>query len=149
MLKNYDTLNKQQLKNIDDSDISIEIRNQRVIQMNQLLENHCKKYNMNFCNIFDYITKNSLLDDIFYLKHNPSNIHQKYEYLLIVFLNTCLKFLKQYYDYDTLLNEIEIKFNKYYWMACQKQKYTDSQLTEVYEKGKFDKNEIIDYVSKL
>ena len=92
--KKYNTLSPEKIKNIDDSDITISIRNERVKKINSILSAECDKKNILFCDIYDQITQNDILNDIFYLKHNPHNIHQNYEYLLLVYLKKCLHFFK-------------------------------------------------------
>ena len=87
---NYNIFNDDNINLISDNDdIDIISRNKRILILNDILKKECLKYNINYCDIYDLITDNYVLNDIFYLK-NPYNIHQKYEYLLFIYLFNCL-----------------------------------------------------------
>ena len=138
-LKKYirDDMSDEQINMIPDEDIDIKMRNIRVKNMNNLITKYCdEKNNVNFCNIYDYITDNDELKSIFHLKHN--------KYLLVVYLNKYMKFLLKYYDYDMLLKRMEKNFNKYFKRTCKK-----NNVMYLYEKNKFNIKMINDYVKKI
>ena len=68
----------------------------RIEEINNILEEECKKYNVNFCSIYYFTTKNYKMRKIFTLgAYSRINIHHRYEYLFLIFVNTCLKFLQR------------------------------------------------------
>lgn len=138
-LQVYGTLTENECEKINIDDIEMVSRNNRVKNMNSIIRKECKKTksDITFCNIYDYVTENDKLKDIFYLKHNPCNIHQVYEYLLLVYLKKCLNFLLKYYNYRKLIKSMEYNFNNYFKDACAR-----NNKSCMYEQNKFDINKI-------
>lgn len=112
-LVGYGIVSKELIDSIPIDDMDYYERNKRIIHYNNLLAKHCKKYNIIFCNVYDYLMINNKVVDIVLLKHNERNIHINYEILLLVYLKKCLKFLLQYYDINEIYNIMEYNYNKY------------------------------------
>lgn len=97
-------------KLVPDDDIDIKLRDQRVEELNQIMQDECSTLSIAFCNIFDIITTNDIMHLIFYLSHNPSNVHHRYEYLLLVYLHTCFPWLKKELNMEKLIRYMEKRF---------------------------------------
>jgi hypothetical protein len=126
-------------KNINKINIKYSIRNKRIIDFNNLLDKYCSIYNVKFCNIYDIIVnKRKYLDNIFKLQHNELNIHFNNEYILVVFISTCLSFLwdnkvikNPLYNYDDLLKIIKKTSDDYVNRLSNRNK-------KEYNKNRFD-----------
>ena len=136
----------------DNDDIDIISRNKRILILNNIIREECLKYNINYCDIYDLITDNYVLNDIFYLK-NPYNIHQKYEYLLFIYLFNCLCDFKNKINIKLLIKQLKKEYNTYLkqsiMRSIDKNVYNKEMYKEVYNKNKFHKNEIIRYINNL
>jgi hypothetical protein len=107
----YGILTEEETKKISKKDLKYNFRLNRFIQFNKILEKSCIKYNVTFCNIFDYLLdKRSRINKIFKLKFNPYNIHYNFEAVLIIYLNSCLSFLcdkKILFSYEDIIKKIK------------------------------------------
>jgi hypothetical protein len=143
-------------KTIPEEDLLMVNRNKRIEIINNILEEECKKYNVNFCNIFPIITKEYKLIKLFSLgKYSRYNIHHRYEYLLIIFIKTCLKFLIKDRDFDKIVDELKSKFNNYiknriYDDLKKIHAYkTKEEKDKLYKRTKFSKKKILKFCEKL
>lgn len=119
-LLHYNVLNEDQIKLLDKKDIEYKSRYNRFVNFNKILEIECKKYNINFCNIFDLLLNNKkYIDKKFRLSTVKFNVHFNFENVLIIYINTCLSFLKDkkiFLSYDKLKKKIlksHINYIKY------------------------------------
>jgi predicted RNA-binding protein YlxR (DUF448 family) len=107
----YGILTEEESKKVSKKDLKYNFRLNRFIQFNKTLEESCIKYNVNFCNIFDYLLdKKYRINNVFKLKFNPYNIHYNFEAVLIVYLNSCLSFLcdkKILFSYEDIIKKIK------------------------------------------
>lgn len=68
----YGILTEEESKKVSKKDLKYNFRLNRFIQFNKILEESCIKYNVKFCNIFNYLLdKRSRINNIFRLKFNP------------------------------------------------------------------------------
>lgn len=116
-LLHYTVLNQEQIKLVDKKDIEYKSRYNRFVNFNKVLQIECKKYNINFCNIFDILLNDKkYIDKIFRLDTAKFNVHLNFENVLIVYINTCLSFLKDkkiYLSYDIVKKKIMKAHNNY------------------------------------
>lgn len=116
-LVTYGVFNKDQLKLLDKKDIEYKSRYDRYVNFNKVLQKECKKYNINFCNIFDILLNNKkYIDTRFRLITAKFNVHFNFENVLMVYINTCLSFLKDkkiYLSYDDIKKRIIKSHNDY------------------------------------
>jgi hypothetical protein len=153
-LKIYGILSEDIANTIPEEDLLMVNRNKRIENINNILEEECKKYNVNFCNIFPVITKEYELIKLFSLgKYGKYNIHHKYEYLFIIFIKTCLNFLIKDKDFDKILNELKSVFNKYIKNRIYedtKENHADKSKEDkdaLYKKTKFSKKKILKFIN--
>jgi hypothetical protein len=66
------------------------------------------------------------------------------EYVLIIFLNTCLKFLLHYINYNKVLQTIELEYNEYLLNSCIKY-----NKIELYEQNVFNIKKIQKYIINI
>jgi hypothetical protein len=143
-------------KTIPEEDLLMVNRNKRIETINSILEEECKKYNVDFCNIFPLITKEYKLIKLFSLgKYSRYNIHHRYEYLLIIFIKMCLKFLIKDRDFDKIVDELKSVYNDYIKNRIyddSKEKHTEKTKEEkdaLYKKTKFSKKKILKFVNDI
>ena len=155
-LKIYGILPEDVANSIPEEDLSMVNRNKRIENINSILEEECKKYNINFCNIFPFITKDYELIKLFSLgKYGKYNIHHKYEYLLVVFIKTCLHFLIKGKDLDNIIDELKSEFNKYVkdriYVDYKKNhaNKTKEEKDKLYKQTKFSKNKITKFLNAI
>lgn len=134
-LKGYGILDEQQLEKVNDNDIIYKNRIIRFETFNNILENSCKKYNVNFCSIYNLLLNNKgHLNKLFRIQYNPYNIHYKFEAALIVYINSCLKFLCDTQitgiSYDILVKQIHKSYTDY--IADLKKKLSISEHSTAY-----------------
>jgi hypothetical protein len=104
LLKKYGVILEDKINNINNKNIIYTKRNGLVMDFNALLDKYSKLYNINFCNVYNLIVDSKYhLNKIFKLQHTELNIHFNNEYVLMVFIHTCLSFLSKYYDNIELL----------------------------------------------
>lgn len=150
-LRGYGILTEEEIEKIPDSDLTMVNRNKRIEEVNNILQDECKKYNINFCNIFPLTTRKYKMKKIFSLgTYSRVNIHHRYEYLFLIFVNTCLKFLIEDKDYNKIVNDLEKEFNDY----IKERIYNniDRSIEEndkLYQKTRFDKDKITKYIDKM
>jgi hypothetical protein len=143
----YNIFNQENINLISDDDIEYNIRNLRIKEYNLLLEKYCKKYNINFCNIYDnLVDNNGKVHEILLLKHNPFNIHINYEILLFIYLKKCLKFLLKYYRLQDIYNIAE-KNNNNYIKNILKKSNTFNKLN--FKQMKFNKKIILKFINTI
>jgi hypothetical protein len=152
----YPILTEDVAKTIPEEDLLMVNRNKRIETINSILEEECKKYNVNFCNIFPLITKEYKLIKLFSLgKYSRYNIHHRYEYLLIIFIKMCLKFLIKDRDFDKIVDELKSVYNDYIKNRIyddSKEKHTEKTKEEkdaLYKKTKFSKKKILKFVNDI
>ena len=148
-------------KTIPEYDLLMVTRNKRIEIINNILEEECKKYNINFCNIFPFITKEYKLQKVFSLeKISRYNIHHSYEYLLIIFICTCFKFLIEDKNFENIMNELKLVNNTYIKDKIYSKKKNDSydsynsynsyktkeERDALYKITKFSKKKILKFV---
>lgn len=46
-------------------------------------------------------------------EYSRFNVHHRYEYLFLIFINSCLSFLTKKLDYDKIVLDLEKEFNDY------------------------------------
>ena len=155
-LINYKALSEDMAKSISETDISMVCRNKRTEIINNILGEECKKYNINFCNIFPIITTDYKLITLFSLgEFGKYNIHHRYEYLLIVFIKTCLNFLIKSSDFNIMIGDLKSNFNHYIKRKLYtKVKASDSMKTSdtvdlIYKKTKFRKKKILKFLKHI
>ena len=150
-LKAYGILTEEEIKKISESDLSIQNRNKRIEEINNIIQNECKKYNINFCNIYNLTTKKYKMRKIFTLgEYGRVNIHHRYEYLLLIFINSCLSFLTKNIDYDKVISDLEKEFNDYISERIFKNKQLNKdEQNKLYEKTRFNKEKITKYINKM
>jgi hypothetical protein len=138
-LQIYGIIPKDDLIKISLEDLLIYNRNTRIDKFNSLLNINCNKKNINFCNVYKFMTTpiNKSLYIIFKLQ-NPNNIHINFEYVLILLLNTCLSFLpeKLGFTYNNLINLIIKENKKYINRIQQRDKIVSSNIIDI---NKFNK----------
>jgi hypothetical protein len=144
MLTTYGVFNNTNIDLVPDSDCKSISRNARISELNAIIKKECEKRDIDYCDIYNEITTNNKINKMFRLGHNPINVHANYEYLLLVYLNKCVKFVKNELNYEKLLDFIENDFNKYLKKTLQKNKIEDQ-----YEKLKFNKVKIISFINNL
>jgi len=153
-LENYIKLPSEIAKSIPDEDIRMVGRNQRTEIINDILAVECKKYNINFCNIFPYVTKNYKMLSLFSLgEYGKYNIHHKYEYMLIVMISTCLKFLVDHIDVSTMIDDLKSEFNKYiknriYSKSSRHREKTNEEKDLLYRATRFSRKKILKFLEK-
>jgi len=149
-LVGYGILTEEEVKNVTDDDIMMVNRNKRIEQINNILKTECEKYNINLCDIFPFTTKKYKLRKLFSLgTYSRLNIHHRYEYLLIIFINSCLSFLTKDKDMNIIINDLEKIFNDYISdRIYDKEELTKEEKDKLYEKTKFDKEKIINFIKK-
>ena len=99
MLTKYGIIPEDKITNVINENIKYTKRNNLLMEFNNLLDKYSKLNNINFCNIYNLIVdKKNHLNKIFKLQHSSLNIHFNNEYILMVFISTCLSFLSKYYD---------------------------------------------------
>lgn len=150
-LKGYGILTQEQIEKIPESDLTMYSRNKRIEEINNIMEEECKKYNINFCSIYKYTTRNYKMRKIFTLgAYSRINIHHRYEYLFLIFVNTCLKFLIKDKDYNRIVSDLQKEFNEYVKVRIYNNKNrTQEQNDKLYEKTKFYKDKINTYIYKM
>ncbi len=111
VLKTYNIMDEQQIKNISKKDLLYINRFQRNINFNKSLEKACTQYKVNYCSIFNLIIdKNNYMDKHFRILYNPYNIHYNFEAALIAYLNIpCLSFIIDPSITNITYNEAVIK----------------------------------------
>jgi hypothetical protein len=152
----YGILSEDIVNTIPEEDLLMVNRNKRIEIINNILEEECKKYNVNFCNIFPIITKEYELIKLFSLgKYGKYNIHHKYEYLLVIFIKNCLNFLIKDKDFDKILDELKSVFNKYIKNRIYedtKENHANKSKEEkdkLYKKTKFSKKKILKFINNI
>ncbi len=152
-LVGYGILTEDIVSKIPADDLTMVNRNKRIEIINNVLEIECKKYNINFCNIFPLITKDYKLNKLFSLgSYGESNIHHKYEYLFAVFVNSCLKFLIKDKDFIKILDQLKATFNNYikdriYINKTEKfANQTKEERDKIYNKTKFSRKKILKFL---
>lgn len=127
----YGTLTEEQANMVTKKDLKYKFRFDRFLKFNKILEKSCKKYNINFCNVFNLLLdKNKKIDKIFRLNFNKFNIHYNLEAVLIVYLNSCLSFLankKILFSYNEIIKRIKSTSEDYL-----KQLFSVTTLNEEY-----------------
>ena len=94
ILVKYGIIPEDKINNVNNKNIIYSKRNNLLIEFNNLLNKYSKLYNIHFCNIYNFIVdKKNHLHNIFRLQHTNLNIHFNNEYILMIFINTCLSFL--------------------------------------------------------
>lgn len=152
-LEHYIGLSPEIAKSIPDEYIMMVGRNQRTEIINNILAMECKKYNINFCNIFPYITKNYKTISLFSLgEYSNYNIHPKYEYILIVMIAKCLTFLVDHIDVRIMINDLKSMFNEYiksriYFQLPDRRK-TNEEKDSLYRATKFSRKKILKFLKK-
>lgn len=143
MLVIYNTFDDTDIDKVNDDDCSANIRNLRVKILNKIIKDECIKLNIKYCDIYDMITVDNEVSDLFRLKHNPSNIHANYEYLLVVYLNTCLLKIKNEINYNALLVYLKNYFDKYLFQTL-----TKHHMIHEYDNLQFNEKKIIEFIEK-
>lgn len=153
-LQIYGIISKDTADKIPKEDLLMVNRNKRTEIINSILEEECKKYNINFCNIFSFITKDHKLVKLFSLgKIGTRNIHHRYEYLLIVFIKTCLNYLIKGKNLNSIIDELKIKFNNYIkdkiYVDIKKThtNKTKEEKDKLYKQSKFSKKKITKFIN--
>jgi len=115
MLIKYGIIPEDRITNVNDKNIKYSKRNNLVIKFNDLLEKYSKLNNIHFCNIYNLIVdKKNHLNKIFKLQHTSLNIHFNNEYILMVFINTCLSFLWETpEEYNNIVEKIKQTSDEY------------------------------------
>ncbi len=155
-LKIYGILPEDIANTITEDDLLMVNRNKRIEIINNILEEECKRYNVNFCNISSIITKDYQLIKLFSLgKYSRYNIHHRYEYLLIIFIKKCLNFLIKNKDFDTIVDELKSVYNNYIKnriyddLKERHTKKTKEEKDALYKKTKFSKKKILKFINKI
>jgi hypothetical protein len=138
----YGIIPLEKKEDVNNNNIKYKNRNMNIIKFNNLLEKYCNEYNINFCNICSLITNNrNYLDKIFRL-NNPYNIHFNNEYILVVLLYSCLRFLcnkKILYSYEEIIEKIKKCSDNYIARVSERDQH---------EHTKFNINLIESYILK-
>ena len=138
MLKNYDsdgTVNIYSNK-ISKEDQSIIFRQKMIIDINECIKYNCKKFNIKFIdNTNKILMKNYHCKKIFLLPHNELNIHSIFEYILMLYLYHDLNFLLKSYNFNDIIDKMELGYNKYLQNTLSKH-----NMLESYDKYKFNRN---------
>jgi len=115
ILVKYGIIEEDKINNVNNKNIKYSKRNNLVIEFNNLLDKYSKLNNIHFCNIYNFIVdKKNHLHNIFKLQHNKLNIHFNNEYILMVFINTCLSFLwKTEEEYNNIVEKIKKTSDEY------------------------------------
>jgi hypothetical protein len=132
-LQKYGIIKNEKIKN---SELKYSFRLNIVKTFNDTVEKYCKKYNIIFCNIFNILlNKKNYIDKLF---RTPSkiNIHSNFDYILIVYLNTCLRFLLTDKNKQIIYKNIINSHNEYVISLKKKFKKHNKKL---------DENENIDF----
>ena len=135
---------------VSNDDLSYKNRKYNLDILNNLLEIHCKRYKIKFCNINKYcVDSNNICNNNFICHHNKCNIHPNFENLLIIYLNFCLSFLfklKNFPSYNEIINNLKDFQYKYYLRELYK-KYPNDKCN--IDKIVFNKKNIQKYIKKL
>jgi len=115
MLFKYGIIPEDKINNVNNKNIKYTKRNNLVVEFNNLLDKYSKLNNIHFCNIYNFIVdKKNHLHKIFKLQHTSLNIHFNNEYILMVFINTCLSFLwKTTEEYNNIVEKIKQTSDEY------------------------------------
>lgn len=144
----YGTLTEDQANKITKKDLEYNFRFNRFVKFNKILEESCKKYNINFCNIFNkLLDNNQKIDKLFRLKFNPYNVHYNLEAVLIVYLNSCLSFLADkniLFAYKDIINKIKLESENYY-----KQLFKINSLDNNFNDYKLDIKKIENFAKRI
>jgi hypothetical protein len=103
--------NDKVIERIPSYDLSYEFRFNIPLKFNEILKKECKKYNIKFCNIFHVILNNNNQIDKIFRPPDKFEIHYSHEAALIVYLNTCMKFLLT--NKKKIYEKIKEKHKKY------------------------------------
>ncbi len=137
----YGSLDKDDVKKIDPIDYDIYTRNKRIYDFNIQIGKFTKQNDIYYCNQYsNLIDSNYKIYNIFKLPHNQYNIHINFEYMFIYLLNTCLKFLLKYFDYDSIVKKAMYGYNEYLLDISKRYDFD-------YEDNKFDINKIMKFVN--
>jgi hypothetical protein len=147
MLIKYNIFTADNVDLISNEDLEYENRNSWIKQYNLLLEKYCKKYNITFCNIYDFIVdKKGIVYNIVLLRHDPYEIHLNSEILLFVYLKKYLSFLLKYYKLDYIYKKAEKYYNIYLQRVLNKMKiYNDLN----YNNYKFNRKKVINFIDNI
>ena len=137
----YGSLDENDIKKIEPIDYDIYTRNKRTFDFNMQLEKYAKLNNIYFCNQYqNQIDSKYNLYDVFKLPHNKYNIHINFEYMLIYLLNTCLKFLLKFYNYNLIIKKAKYNYDNY--MMSKSKQYGIT-----YDENKFDIDKIDKFIN--
>jgi hypothetical protein len=110
----YGSLNENDVKKIDQIDYDIYTRNNRIFDFNIQLEKYAKQSNIYCCNqYYNLIDSKYNIYEIFKLPHNKFNIHINFEYMFIYLLNTCMRFLLKYFNYNLIVKKAKHNYDEY------------------------------------
>lgn len=135
--------NENNINLIPDSDCKSIARNLRIVELNNIIKTECNKYKINYCDIYNETTINNKGNKIFRLNHKSNDIHPKYEYLLLIYLNKCFKYINNKLDYEKLLDLLESNYNNYLKKSFNKNNI------DIYYLKKFNKKQILNFINKL
>jgi len=135
----YGSLDENDVKKIKPIDYSIYTRNNRTFDFNLQVERYAKQSDIYCCNqYYNLIDSNYDIYEIFKLPHNQHNIHINFEYMLVYLLNTCMRFLLKYFNYNSIIKKAAKNYDEY-------MKNKSNQYDIIYEDNIFD----IDKINKF